>query len=150
MGKKPITVKIIHWPQLNFETLMKTFPLSLILSNNYAYFYIGMNYYHLENYEKAAYYLEKAVYISTNLLTDNSQTENLHLFAERDFALGDSLMKIGETQKAITYLNRVGSNTYYPFISYYEKKALEILKEYSPIYEKKLQLKFGYNYTYIY
>lgn len=146
-GKKAYYSKNYSLAQLNFETLMKTFPLSLILSNNYAYFYIGMNYYHLENYEKAAYYLEKAVYISTNLLTDNSQTENLHLFAERDFALGDSLMKIGETQKAITYLNRVGSNTYYPFISYYEKKALEILKEYSPIYEKKLQLKFEYNFS---
>ena len=146
-GKKAYYSKNYSLAQLNFETLMKTFPSSLILSNNYAYFYIGMNYYHLENYEKAAYYLEKAVYISTNLLTDNSQTENLHLFAERDFALGDSLMKIGETQKAITYLNRVGSNTYYPFISYYEKKALEILKEYSPIYEKKLQLKFEYNFS---
>lgn len=146
-GKKAYYSKNYSLAQLNFETLMKTFPSSLILSNNYAYFYIGMNYYHLENYEKAAYYLEKAVYISTNLLTDNSQTENLHLFAERDFALGDSLMKIGETQKAITYLNRVGSNTYYPFISYYEKKALEILKEYSPIYERKLQLKFEYNFS---
>lgn len=146
-GKKAYYNKNYSLAQLNFETLMKTFPSSLILSNNYAYFYIGMNYYHLQNYEKAAYYLEKAVYISINLLTNNSQTENLHLFAERDFALGDSLMKIGETQKAITYLNRVDSNTYYPFISYYEKKALEILKEYSPIYEKKLQLKFEYNFS---
>lgn len=148
-GKKAYYSRNYSLAQLNFETLMKTFPSSLILSNNYAYFFIGMNYYRLENYEKAAYYLEKAVYISSNLLNDNSETESLHLFVERDFALGDSLIKIGQEKKAIIYLNRVVSNTFYPFVAYYEKKALDILKNYSSKYEKKLQLKFEYNFDVI-
>lgn len=148
-GKKAYYNKEYSLAKLNFETLLKTFPASPIIKNNYAYFFIGMNYYHLGDYEKAAYYLEKAVYVSANLLNDNAQTEKLHLFAERDFSLGDSLMKIGEEKKALAYLNRVESDTFYPFVAYYEKKALEILKNYSPQYEKKLQLKFEYNFDVI-
>lgn len=148
-GKKAYYERNYSLAKLNFETLLKTFPSSPIIKNNYAYFFIGMNYYHLKDYEKVAYYLEKAVYVSANLLNDNAQTEKLHLFAERDFSLGDSLLKSGEEKKALAYLNRVESNTFYPFVAYYEKKALEILKNYSPQYEKKLQLKFKYNFDVI-
>lgn len=148
-GKKAYYNRNYSLAKLNFETLLKTFPSSTIISNNYAYFFIGMNYYYLEDYENAAYYLEKAVYVSNKFLNDNAQTEKLHLFAERDFALGVSLLKIGQKEKAITYLNRVESNTFYPFVAYYEKKALEILKDFSPQYEKKLQLKFEYNFDVI-
>lgn len=148
-GKKAYYEKNYTLAQLNFETLLKTFPSSAILSNNYAYFFIGMNYYRLKDYKNAAYYLEKAVYISSSLLNDNYETERLHIFAERDFSLGDSLLKIGDKDKALIYLNRVTSDTYYPFVAYYEKKSLEILKDFSPIYKDKLELKFEYNFEVI-
>lgn len=148
-GKKAYYNQDYSLAKLNFETLLKTFPSSPIITNNYAYFFIGMNYYQLKDYEKAAYYLEKAVYISYDFLNDNAQTERLHLFAERDFALGDSLLKIGQKEKAFIYLERIESDTYYPFVAYYEKKALEILSQFYPIYKMKLQLKFEYNFDVI-
>lgn len=148
-GKEAYYSKNYPLAKQNFETLLKSFPNSNIFSNNYAYFFIGMNYYYLKEYHKASYYLEKAVYTSNKLLNDNVEAEKAHLFAERDFALGDSLMKIGDNDKAIIYLKRINYNTFYPFVAYYERKALEILKNFSPIYEKKLQLKFNYDFSVI-
>lgn len=148
-GKKAYYKKDYTVAKLNFETLLKTFPSSAILSNNYAYFFIGMNYYKLGDYKNAAYYLEKAVYISSSLLNDNYETEKLHIFAERDFSLGDSFLKIGDKNKAMIYLNRVSSDVYYPFVARYEKKSLEILKDFSSTYKAKLELKFEYNFDMI-
>lgn len=148
-GKKAYYKKNYTVAKLNFETLLKTFPSSAILSNNYAYFFIGMNYYKLGDYKNAAYYLEKAVYISSSLLNDNYETEKLHIFAERDFSLGDSFLKIGDKNKAMIYLHRVSSDVYYPFVARYEKKALEILKDFSSTYKAKLELKFEYNFDMI-
>lgn len=148
-GKNAYFKKNYSVAKQNFETLLKTFSKSNVFLNNYAYFYIGMNYYKLEDYHKAAFYLEKAVYSTDTFSNNNKRAENIHFFAERDYSLGDSLLKIGETDKGITYLKRVNYNNYYPFVAYYERNALKILGNFDEIYEKKLQLKFLYNFDFI-
>lgn len=148
-GKEAYYRKDFTRAKQNFETLLRSFSKSDIFSNNYPYFYIGMNYYNLGEYEKAAYFLEKAVYSSQIFLSNNSQAEIAHFFAERDYALGDSLLKIGDIEKGKTYLQRVDYDTFYPFVSYYERKALELLSEYSMEAEKKLKLKFEYDFSLI-
>lgn len=148
-GKEAYHKKDFTHAKQSFETLLKSFSKSDIFSNNYPYFYIGMNYYKLREYKKAAYFLEKAVYSSQLFLSNNSQAEVSHFFAERDYALGESLIKIGEVEKGRLYLQRVDYDTYYPFVSYYEKKALELLSRDSIQAEKKLKLKFEYDFSLI-
>lgn len=148
-GKEAYYKRNFELAKLNFETLLKSFSNSEIFNNNYTYFYIGMNYYNLEDYKNAAYYLEKAVYSSENYLSSNSKVQDAHFFAQRDFTLGDSLLKIGAENMGNLYLKRVDYNTYYPFVAHYEKKALELLSKTSPQAENKLKLKFNYDFSVI-
>lgn len=147
-GKRAYYSRNYEKAKQNFETLLRTFPSSNIFKNNYGYFLVGMTYYRLEEYEKAAYYLEKAVYFSkASILMSNTKFEEILYFSERDFALGDSLIKIGEQKKGELYLKRVNYSKFYPLPSYYEKKALEILALYSQEAKDKLELKFNYDFS---
>lgn len=148
-GKEAYYKRDFNLAKLNFETLLKSFSNSEIFSNNYPFFYIGMNYYQLGEYKKAAYFLEKAVYSSGNFLGEDSQVQDAHFFAERDFTLGYSLIKIGEEKRGVTYLKRVDYDNYYPFVAYYEKQALELLSKSSVEAENKLKLKFEYDFSVI-
>lgn len=148
-GKKYYYNKDYEKARQNFEALLKTFSKSNVFSTNYAYFYIGMNYYKLNDYKNAAYYLEKAVYSSDIFLNNNYTAENIHFFAERDFALGDSLIKIGDKKKGDIYLKRVNYDTYYPFSAYYEREALKLLGEENEEFKNLLNLKFYYDFSLI-
>ena len=130
--------------QESFETLMRSFGYSPILKNNYAFYFIGMTYYHLENYEKAVYYLQKAVFTYNNsFLTKESKFEKNNYLAERDYSLGDALLKIGNFELGETYLQRLDYNYYSPKPSYFEKKALLLLMERKSGFEDYYNLKFN-------
>ena len=130
--------------QESFETLMRSFGYSPILKNNYAFYFIGMTYYHLGDYEKAIYYLQKAVFTYNNsFLTKESKFEKNNYLAERDYSLGDALLKIGNFELGETYLQRLDYNYYSPKLSYFEKKALLLLMERKSGFEDYYNLKFN-------
>lgn len=130
--------------QESFETLMRSFGYSPILKNNYAFYFIGMTYYHLGDYEKAVYYLQKAVFTYNNsFLTKESKFEKNNYLAERDYSLGDALLKIGNFELGETYLQRLDYNYYSPKLSYFEKKALLLLMERKSGFEDYYNLKFN-------
>lgn len=130
--------------QESFETLMRSFGYSPILKNNYAFYFIGMTYYHLGNYEKAIYYLQKAVFTYNNsFLTKESKFEKNNYLAERDYSLGDALLKIGKFELGETYLQRLDYNYYSPKPSYFEKKALLLLMKRKSGFEDYYNLKFN-------
>ena len=130
--------------QESFETLMRSFGYSPILKNNYAFYFIGMTYYHLGDYEKAVYYLQKAVFTYNNsFLTKESKFEKNNYLAERDYSLGDALLKIGNFELGETYLQRLDYNYYSPKPSYFEKKALLLLMERKSGFEDYYNLKFN-------
>lgn len=131
-----------------FETLLRAFPYSHVFDENYAYFFIGMNYFRLKDYEKASLFLEKAVYApkKTAFNTD-ADIEKAIFFSERDYALGYSLIKIGDIEKGITYLKRLDYSTYIPVVGDYEKKALELLAKYDPKAYDKIALKFNFDFS---
>lgn len=130
--------------QESFETLMRSFGYSPILKNNYAFYFIGMTYYHLRDYEKAVYYLQKAVFTYNNsFLTKESKFEKNNYLAERDYSLGDALLKIGNFELGETYLQRLDYNYYSPKPSYFEKKALLLLMERKSGFEDYYNLKFN-------
>ena len=130
--------------QESFETLMRSFGYSPILKNNYAFYFIGMTYYHLGDYEKAVYYLQKAVFTYNNsFLTRESKFEKNNYLAERDYSLGDALLKIGNFELGETYLQRLDYNYYSPKPSYFEKKALLLLIGRKSGFENYYNLKFN-------
>lgn len=130
--------------QESFETLMRSFGYSPILKNNYAFYFIGMTYYHLGDYEKAVYYLQKAVFTYNNsFLTKESKFEKNNYLAERDYSLGDALLKIGNFELGETYLQRLDYNYYSPKPSYFEEKALLLLMERKNGFEDYYNLKFN-------
>lgn len=132
----------------NFEVLLRTFSSSTVFNENYAYFFIGMTYYELKDYKKAALYLEKAVYTpKKSLFSNDSDLEKIIFFSERDFSLGQSLINIGDIEKGKIYLQRVDYNTFFPFAAHYEEKALEILGKYDPQFKNKEALKFHYDFS---
>ena len=123
---------------------MRSFGYSPILKNNYAFYFIGMTYYHLGDYEKAIYYLQKAVFTYNNsFLTKESKFEKNNYLAERDYSLGDALLKIGNFELGETYLQRLDYNYYSPKPSYFEKKALLLLMERKSGFEDYYNLKFN-------
>ncbi|MGY0393830.1 transglycosylase SLT domain-containing protein [Fusobacterium sp. SYSU M8A802] len=146
-GKDAYYNKNFNEAKLNFEALLKSFSKSDIFDNNYPYFYIGMNYYQLKDYENSAYFLEKVVSTPEIFISENFRVENIHFLAEKNFALGYSLFKIGNIEKGTLYLKMIDSDVYYPFVAYYEKEALTILSKISIKDEYKLRLKFNYDFS---
>lgn len=132
----------------SFEILMRTFPKSTIFEKNYAYFYIGMSYFNLKDFKKAIYYLEKATYApDDNELNNNPEIEKTIYFSQKDFALGYSLLKTNNIEKALIYLKRVDYTVYFPLSAYFEHRALELLSNYDDKAYSKLKLKFYYDFN---
>lgn len=149
-GKNAYYAENFKEAKQDFELLLRTFPNSNIFERNYAYFYIGMTYFKLNDYKNAIYYLEKATYSPTdNELNSNYEIEKMIYFSQKDYALGYSLLKMGNIEKSFIYLNRVNYTLYFPMSAYYEKKALELLSEHQFIAKAKLQLKFYYDFSQI-
>lgn len=134
--------------QEKFELLMNSFSYSPILKNNYAFYFIGMTYYHLEDYEKAVYYLQKAVFTYDISFLGKGKDEKLErnrYFSERDYSLGDALLKIGNIELGETYLKRLDYSHYSPISSYFERKALVLLMQENPEFKSYFDLKFNFN-----
>lgn len=149
-GKEEYYSRNFKEAQQQFETLLRIFPKSTVLENNYGYFFIGMNYYNLQQYKKASFYLEKATYSPKNFFgKNNDPVDKILFFSERDFALGNSLIKIGEIKKGITYLKRLNFTNFIPNSAKNEALSLLILSEYNDFYKEKFELKFKYNFNMI-
>ena len=126
-----------------FEQFMRTYQESIILKNNYAYYYIGATYYRVGDLEKASLYLEKAVFsLNSPLFKRTSFDERSRFYMMRDFLLGEVFIKMGNEEKAVTYLKRLEYNVATDITSSYEKKALELIRKNNNIYDKYYRLKF--------
>lgn len=145
-GKSAYEKKDYVTAQQNFETLMNSFSYSPILQNNYAYYFIGMTYYKMEEYEKAVYYLQKAVFShKRSFFNRGSDVERNIYFAERDYSLGEALLKTGNKELGMIYLDRLDYDTFSPITSHFEEKALLLLQKTDPEFKKYYDLKFKYN-----
>lgn len=143
-GKNAYEQKDYVTAQESFETLMRSFGYSPILKNNYAFYFIGMTYYQLGDYEKAVHYLQKAVFNYNNsFFGKDSKIEKNRYSAERDYSLGDALLKIGNFELGETYLQRLDYNYYSPKPSYFEKKALSLLLKQDSKFRDYYNLKFN-------
>lgn len=147
-GKIAFEKEDYNLAQQKFETLMNSFSYSPILKNNYAFYFIGMTYYHLNNYEKAIYFLQKAVFTYDNSFLGkgkDAKVERSRYFSERDYSLGDALLKIGNNELGKTYLQRLNYSHYSPISSYFEKKALILLMQEKTEFKDYFDLKFNFN-----
>lgn len=145
-GKNAYEQKDYITAQEDFETLMRSFSYSPILKNNYAFYFIGMTYYQLGDYEKAVHYLQKAVFNYNNsFLEKNLKIERNRYLAERDYSLGDALLKIGNSELAKIYLQRLDYNYYSPISNFFEEKALSLLLQQDSKFKDYYDLKFNLN-----
>lgn len=143
-GKNAYEQKDYVTAQESFETLMRSFGYSPILKNNYAFYFIGMTYYQLGDYEKAVHYLQKAVFNYNNsFLGKDSKIEKNRYLAERDYSLGDALFKIGNYELGEVYLQRLDYNYYSPISSFFEEKALSLLLKQDSKFKDYYNLKFN-------
>lgn len=143
-GKNAYEQKDYVTAQESFETLMRSFGYSPILKNNYAFYFIGMTYYQLGDYEKAIHYLQKAVFNYNNyFLGKDSKIEKNRYLAERDYSLGDALFKIGNYELGEVYLQRLDYNYYSPISSFFEEKALSLLLQQDFKFKDYYNLKFN-------
>ena len=143
-GKNAYEQKDYVTAQESFETLMRSFGYSPILKNNYAFYFIGMTYYQLGDYEKAIHYLQKAVFNYNNsFFGKDSKIEKNRYLAERDYSLGDALFKIGNYELGEVYLQRLDYNYYSPISSFFEEKALSLLLQQDFKFKDYYNLKFN-------
>ena len=143
-GKNAYEQKDYVTAQESFETLMRSFGYSPILKNNYAFYFIGMTYYQLGDYEKAVHYLQKAVFNYNNsFFGKDSKIEKNRYLAERDYSLGDALFKIGNYELGEVYLQRLDYNYYSPISSFFEEKALFLLLQQDSKFKDYYNLKFN-------
>ena len=131
--------------KLNFDFLVRNYPTSLLFTNKYAYYYMGMNYYYLKDYNKAIYYLEQAIYAPKEF-QDNGyfKTKRKNFFEyERNYYLADIYFHLGEEDKAIKHLKFLIKDYYSYTLSEYESKALKRLAIIDPYYQTLYEVKYG-------
>lgn len=134
--------------QEKFDKLLQLFPKSSVFNRNYAYFFIGMNYYKMANYKKACFYLEKATYVPKDFWDKEiNPLDKILFFSERDYALGNSFININEIDKGITYLKRLDYTDYMPNSANNEAMALMTLSKVSKTYMDKFDLKFNFDFS---
>lgn len=136
--------------QNKFETLLKSYSFSPILKNNYAFYFIGMTYYRMEDWKNAVFYLEKAVFShKLSFFNRGSEIEKNIYFAERDYSLGDALIKMGNKETGMLYLKRLDYSNFSPITSYFEERALELLAKEDIQYQNYYNLKFKNNFSHV-
>lgn len=136
--------------QNKFETLLKSYSFSPILKNNYAFYFIGMTYYRMEDWKNAVFYLEKAVFShKLSFFNRGSEIEKNIYFAERDYSLGDALIKMGNKETGLLYLKRLDYSTFSPITSHFEERALELLAKEDVQYQNYYNLKFKNDFSHI-
>ncbi|WP_130891039.1 transglycosylase SLT domain-containing protein [Fusobacterium ulcerans] len=136
--------------QNKFETLLNSYSFSPILKNNYAFYFIGMTYYRMGDWKKAVFYLEKAVFShKLSFFNRGSEIEKNIYFAERDYSLGDALIKTGNKETGLVYLKRLDYSTFSPLTSHFEEKALSLLSKEDISYQNYYNLKFKGDFSHI-
>lgn len=136
--------------QSKFETLLKSYSFSPILKNNYAFYFIGMTYYKMGEWKNAVYYLEKAVFShKLSFFNRGSEIEKNIYFAERDYSLGDALIKMGNKETGLLYLKRLDYSTFSPITSHFEEKALELLAKEDIHYQNYYNLKYKNDFSHV-
>lgn len=136
--------------QNRFETLLKSYSFSPILKNNYAFYFIGMTYYRMEDWKNAVFYLEKAVFShKLSFFNRGSEIEKNIYFAERDYSLGDALIKMGNKETGLLYLKRLDYSTFSPITSHFEERALELLAKEDIQYQNYYNLKFKSDFSHV-
>ncbi|MGL5049107.1 MAG: tetratricopeptide repeat protein, partial [Fusobacteriaceae bacterium] len=114
-----------HYEEASFKfrTLEKTLPNSFLVKDNYYNFYNSLNFYKMNNLDKAIFEMEKAVYIPNYLKGKNFFSK------ERDFYLANFHFQSGNKQSAEFYFLRILENGFSPLEKNSEKIVLENLKE---------------------
>ncbi|MDH6456641.1 soluble lytic murein transglycosylase [Fusobacterium sp. PH5-7] len=134
--------------QNKFETLLNSYSFSPILKNNYAFYFIGMTYYRMGDWKNAVFYLEKAVFShKLSFFNRGSEIEKNIYFAERDYSLGDALIKSGNKETGLIYLKRLDYSTFSPITSHFEERALELLAKEDSQYRNYYNLKYKNDFS---
>ncbi|MBC2855791.1 transglycosylase SLT domain-containing protein [Cetobacterium sp. 2A] len=130
--------------EIEFDKYMRVFPNSFPLTSEYANFFIGMNYYQLNNLDKGIFFLEKAVYIPNDFYEKNRRKSNFFQY-QRDFFLGQLYLKKQNFSKAEEHYKNLILDYYSQPLEFYEKKALKILADFNPYYNLIYEIKYENN-----
>lgn len=126
-----------NYAKLEFESLIRNFPNSLLFENNYANYYIGVNYYYLKDFTKARYYLEKAIYLPKEFRNKGGyfKKHKSHFFEyRRNFYLAKTLEELGNINEANKTYKFLIKDYYDPNLAPFEIKALKKLASADPYY----------------
>lgn len=130
--------------QLEFSAFENNFKNSSPLTSNYAYYYMGMNYFKSKDYNKAIFYLTKAIYIPKNYYLNYNRKSSFFQY-RRDYYLGKSYLALDKVPQGIQQFKNLVLNYYSPDLEEYEKKSLEIISKYEPYYNYILEAKYENN-----
>ena len=143
-GKVLFLEKDYEEAKIQFEFLVRNYPSSLVLRNRYAYYYIGMNYYYLGDYEKALFYLDQAIYIPNEFKKGGYfATKKSHFFEyERNYYLAQIYFKLNDKEEGIKHLKFLIKDYYSHSLDEYESKALRELGLEDQYYEVLYKVKY--------
>lgn len=134
--------------EVKFSNYYNNFSVSFPITTNYAYYYFGMNYYKLNNIDKAIYFLEQAVYIPRGYYSETQKKANFFQY-QRDFYLGKLYREKGNIEKSDFFLKNLILNYYSPLLEFYEKQSLQILSQRDPYYSYIYEIKYNKNLSFL-
>jgi soluble lytic murein transglycosylase len=131
-----------------FNTLIKDYPESILLKSHYAQHFIAMNYFKLEEYEKAISFFEKAEYIPEELKENGYFKGNKKDFFQykNEYFIGEAYEKLGEWEKAQIQYEKLLKPYFEVELEEYTKKALKKLSTYQEEYQYIYNILFEGNF----
>lgn len=120
-----------------FDKLTDNYKESSLFKSNYANYYIGLNYFYLEEYQKSIEFLEKAKYKPLELQEGGyfkSKKEYVHQY-EIEFYIATAYEQQGNREKAVSYYKLLQKHFFDPDLEGFRQKALSKLIEYNEYYK---------------
>lgn len=120
-----------------FNTLMKDYPDSVLLKSRYAQHFIAMNYFQLEEYEKAISFFKEAKYVPEEIKESGYFKGKKKDFFQykNEYFIGEAYEKMGEWEKAQVQYETLLKPYFEVELEEYTKKALQKLSVYSEEYK---------------
>ena len=134
--------------KLEFEKLLNEHPDSNVFQSKYAYYYIGMTYYELGEFEAAIKNLKLAEYIPLEYKMPSSYFKNYKksLFEyQACYYTALSYLKLDDKMLAELWLKKLIKNYFSIELIPFEKSALEKLKKFDEYYSNIEEIKYRGN-----
>lgn len=150
VGKEEFKKKNYYAAEKIFSAFSDTYSNTTLMKSNYPNYYIGLNYYKLENYTKAIQYFEKADYVPLEYKLrkgyfKGKKSDNFEY--ERIFYTAQSYFTLNQKDKAKAEYLKLYRNYYDYELIDYEKKSLTKLAEIDKYYENIYEIKFKNDYS---